>query len=532
MSAGNGQPPKLCRRAGLAIGHLASFIETYFTDEKGRPVRLSAGQKFVCNQVERGTFGAGLLGTGIEMARGHGKSMIMKSSIILAFLRSYYLPEQWGARYAAILTSGMLYKQFSNDIAGIVTGIASPLVKGDDGRPLLLSDFWIKPANIYPERKNKERQLWNVKERLIYVGTWDHACRLSVRGMTGGRGDVRGLTEGNQRPDMLVVDDPMKESEADNVEITDKVKEFIKNSYIPCGSPDARLAFWGTPFNDHDLITEICGNATTKPLETEWPNLARACLPVRHPKSGALLCPQIWNDEKLEYRRTLVGTRAYKKEYELDPSGGGVKFFEPAWIEKWQAAVPPQNPQKTRIVRLMHCDPSLGRNSKSDCSAITILDYDTLDKVFYVVHVDMQRRRPQKLVADYLDLWEKYRPDKHAIEDEGAQELLIPIFVIEIKNRELPIEATPRLQSAEGLNKVTRIKTLSQKVEFGKIRWSNTGSHRDLRVQAVGWEGKENEPDDGLDSLEGCVRLAGEEPPPPPPRNFFNAAPTRRSPID
>ena len=508
MSAGNGTPPKLGRRPGLAIGHLAAFLEAYFTDENGVPLELSAGQRFVCNQVETGTLGASLLGTGVEMARGHGKSMIMKSSIILAFLRSYYLPERWGSRYAAILTNGTLYKQFSRDIGDIVTGIGAPLTTDHNGVPLLHTDFWIKPGYQYPERKLKERQLWNVADKIIYVGSWDHPCRVSVRGMTNGRGDVRGLTQGNQRPDMLVIDDPMKESEADNSETTENVKGFVKKAFIPCGGPKARLAFWGTPFNDHDLITEVCGNARAKPLETEWPSLARACLPAIHRISKALLCPQIWSDERLEGRRLLIGSRAFAQEYLLDPSGGGVKFFEPAWIEKWQADVPPQNEAKTRIVRYMHCDPSLGRNAKSDCSAITILDYDTLDKVFYVVHVDMQRRRPQKLVTDYLNLWEKYKPNKHAIEDEGAQELLIPIFAIEIKNRELPIEATPRLQSAEGLNKVTRIKSLSQKVEFGTIRWVIGGSHRDLRVQAVGWEGKENEPDDGLDSLEGCIRLS------------------------
>jgi hypothetical protein len=439
-----GALPKLGRRPTLAIGHLAAFIEAYFTDEAGIPLVLSSGQRFVCNQVEAGALGSSLLGTGIEMARGHGKSMIMKSSIILSFLRSYYLAERWGARYAAILTNGTLYKQFSRDIADIITGSGAPLQRNESGQPFLHLDFWMKSADGYPDRKRKERQLWNVGDRIIYIGTWDHPCRVSVRGMTNGRGDVRGLTQGNQRPDLLVIDDPMKESEADNSETTENVKGFVKKAFIPCGGPKARLAFWGTPFNDHDLITEVCGNASAKPLETEWPSLARACLPARHPKNGALLCPQIWTDERLEGRRMLVGSRAFAQEYLLDPSGGGVKFFEPAWIDKWQLPVPPQNPQKTRIVRLMHCDPSLGRNSKSDCSAITILDYDTLDKVFYVIVSDMQRRRPQKLVADYLDLWERYRPDNHAIEDEGAQELLIPIFSLEIKNRGLPIAATPR----------------------------------------------------------------------------------------
>lgn len=498
-------------RAEIGIGNLASFLELYFTDEKGHPIHLSAGQRFACAQVEAGTLSNEGPGTGVEMARGHGKSMMMKASVLLAFLRSFYLKERWGSRYAALLTNGTLYKQFSRDIASLVTGIAAPLRKEDDGRFLLHADFWIKPANVFPDRSNKEAQLWNVTERLIYVGNWEHPCRLSVRGITGGRGDVRGMTQGLQRPDLLIVDDAMKESEADNPETTENVKTFVKNSFIPCGAPNARLSFWGTPFNDHDLITEICGNASTPPNETEWPDLKRACLPAVHPITNALLCPQIWTPEKLNKRRSLVGSRAYRKEYLLDPAGGGIRHFESAWIERWTLPVPPQNPQGTRIIRLMHCDPSLGRTAKSDCSAITILDYDTAEKVFYVIHCDMQRRRPQKLVADYLDLWVRYRPDRHATEDEGAQELLIPIFTAEVKARNLPLDAIPRLQSTEGVNKVTRIKTLSQKVEFGIIRWSNAGSHRDLRTQAVGWEGKENEADDGLDSLEGGVRLMGAE---------------------
>jgi len=499
------------RRGTLALASLQGFVETYFTNEKGAPILLSAGQRFVCQRIEEGILGDGVeySGGGVEMARGHGKSMLMKAMVMLAFLRARYLPERWGSRYAAILTAGTLYKQFSRDIAGIVTGIDAPLIRDSNGTPLLHQDFWIQSADKYPERSRKESQLWNIADRLIYIGGWDFRVRLSVRGMTGGRGDVRGLTDGVQRPDMMVVDDPMKEGESDNEEITANVKTFVKKSFVPCGSPEARLALFGTPFNDKDLITEACGNAKESPMRSEWPRLATCALPAVHPLTGALLCPRIWTPEKLAERRVLVGSRAFFCEYLLLPQGGGVRAFESEWITRWMGTPPPR--QAPRIRRVMFLDPSLGRSATSDESAITVLDYDTTSGEFWIRLCDMARRRPQTIVQDYLKHWKEWRPDNGAVEDEGAQELLLPIFRAEIEAQKLPPEALPRLQATDA-SKVTRIKRLSPLVEFGKMRFDAAGQHKALRSQMTGWQGTDNEADDGMDSVEGAHRLVSEIP--------------------
>lgn len=487
-------------RADDALSSLSAFVETYFTNESGKPIQLSRAQRYACDQMDLGLFAPDYSGYAVELHRGAGKSMLMKAGVIRALLR--------GFRYSAILTAGVLYKQFSRDLAAIVTGSGAPLNLADNGRPLLLIDHDIRPAQRFPDRSNKEAQLWSVPDRLFYVGGWgiQHRRKISVRGMNNGRGDVRGLVDGMQRPDYLIVDDPMKESEADNAEITENTKKFVRQSFIPCGPPSARLGLSGTPYNDRDLITDAAGNASTKPLETEWPALARVCLPAIHPVSGVPCSPH-WPLEALEKRRIAIGSRAYAQEYLLDPKGGGVRFFEPSWIERWTMEAPPWDtqPLRKRLVRRMFCDPSLGRSASGDQSAITILDSEpTID---WVRVSDMAVRRPQKLVNDYLDHWQRWRPDFHAVEDEGAQELLIPLFVAEVERRGLPAEAIPKLQSAEGINKVTRIKTLSADVEFGRIRWDQAGSHRDLRVQAAGWTGTDNEADDGLDSLEGARRV-------------------------
>lgn len=491
-------------RAVVALDSLAAFVQTYFTDERGKRLDLSAGQVFACDRIEQGlTEGPG---AAVEMARGHGKSLLMKAAVLLSFLRSYYQPERWHSRYASLLTSGSLYKQFSRDLGNLVVGTGAPLVLDANERPLLQQDFWLRPAYDYPDRKRKEPQLWNQADKLIYVGSWEHPCRLSVRGMTGGRGDVRGLTDGVQRPDLLVVDDPMKESEAENDEITEAIKTFIKRSYIPCGGPNARQLFFGTPFNARDLITELCGNARSKPLTAEWPGFARCALPAVHPTSKALLCPQLWSPDALEQRRAVIGTRAYYQEYLLDPQGGGLKHFEAEWLQRWTLPAPTD---RKRLRCQLYCDPSLGRNTRSDESAIVILDREQAGAQarYWVRHADLQRRRPQKLVTDYLDLWERYRPDLHGIEDEGFQELLLIPFQQEIAARKLPDAAMPLLLSTGGVPKVTRIKRLSPLAEFGGLRWADDGDHRALRRQAENWSGTANEPDDGLDACEGCTRL-------------------------
>jgi len=494
-------------RARDALSSLSALIQTYFTDQRGQPIRLSAGQRAACAAVEAGVFGAGFVGAGLEMARGHGKSMIMKCLIILGFLRSFYAPDLGGVRYAAILTSGMLYKQFSADLAAILTGSGAPLVKGAGGVPLLHLDFFIRPGQDYPIRRHTHLRLWGVQERIAFIGDWHHPVSVSVRGMTGGSGSVRGMTRGVQRPDLLIVDDPMRDSEAANPTITEKIKSFVRDALIPAGEPGARIAFFGTPFNEQDLITSVCGNAATPPSGA-WGAISSAVLPAVHPVSGALLAPAIWTPEMLAERRAAVGSLAYSREYLLLPRDAGMRHFDRAWIERWTGDAPAQTPDGRRLRRVMYLDPSLGRSKKSDAAAIVVLDYETAARTAWVRHVESVRLRSQDLVKKHLDVWEAWRPDTHAVEDEGAQELLIPTFQTEAAARGLPAAAIPRLLSVGGVAKVVRIRRLSALVEFGRIRWARGGQHAVLRARLEGWGGTPDEADDEPDALEGAMRLA------------------------
>lgn len=487
-----------CR--GVAHGY-AAWLGLYFTDEFGCPLHVSRGQRAMVDDIQRvlnRTPGDAIRGLAAMCARGHGKSTLMKAAILYALVVK-------GFRYAVLLTAGTVYQQFSRDVRALVRG-EGPLVRDASGNAAVCTDWDLRPSNEHPD---KNERLWNVEDFKFYVGSWDRtaARRFAARGMTGGNANVRGLVSGADRPDLLWIDDPMKDIEAANLDVTARVKQFVRSSYWPCGGPDARYVTTGTPFNDSDLITE----QITSPAD--WPGLLRRKLPGIHPVSGALYLPRYWTREKLEERKLLIGSRAFAEQVLLDPQGGGVRPFEPRWMLQWQTTLIPErvvDGKRTGVLRVLYTDPSLGRTSKSDYSAITVLDYDPSAETGYVRHSDIKRRRPQAIVSDHLDLWTAWTPDAHAIEDEGAQELALDIYERVAKERGLGDAAIPERQSAHGVAKVIRIKRLCPLVEFGRLRWDGNGEHRILRQQLGSWQGKLNgdEVDDGPDSLEGAWRLA------------------------
>jgi hypothetical protein len=327
------------------------WLSAYFVDDRRLPLVVSRGQRALVDDIQRilnRTPGDSIRGLAAMCARGHGKSTLMKAAIVYALVVKRF-------RYAAIVAAGTAYKQFSDDIRAVVRG-EGPLVRDGQGRALLVRDWDLRPSNRNPSKDDRK---WTQANFTFYVGGWegDRKRRVAVRGMAAGNGDVRGLVDGADRPDLLWTDDPMKDAEAANVEVTNKIKTFVKSSYWPCGGPDARYVTTGTPFNDNDLITEQIASPG------DWPDLLRRKLPAEHPLTGALFMPHYWTRAKLQSRRELVGSRAYAEQYLLDPQGGGVRHFEPAWIERWMSECPERvevyNGRPEMVCRrVMFTDPS------------------------------------------------------------------------------------------------------------------------------------------------------------------------------
>ena len=151
----------------------------------------------------------------------------MSVAVLWCQLRKNHPAAQWGSDYAALATAGTLYKQLSRDLRLMITGLG-PLTKDKSGTALLVKDWKLMASKHHAKRE--EVGLWQVEDFAFYVGGSEskHRRRISVRGINGGEMNVRGLVDLGRRPDLGWIDDPMKDMEADNPEITARVKSTVR----------------------------------------------------------------------------------------------------------------------------------------------------------------------------------------------------------------------------------------------------------------------------------------------------------------
>ena len=80
------------------------------------------------------------------------------------------------------------------------------------------------------------------------------------------------------------------------------------------------------------------------------------------------------------------------------------------------------------VSRLKHwiyfggCDPSMGKNQKSDPSAIVVGGWDTENKKLHVVHADSKRRVPSKLLGDLIAAQAEFKCFSIGFENNNAFE--------------------------------------------------------------------------------------------------------------
>jgi hypothetical protein len=80
------------------------------------------------------------------------------------------------------------------------------------------------------------------------------------------------------------------------------------------------------------------------------------------------------------------------------------------------------------VSRLKHwiyfggCDPSMGKNQKSDPSAILVGGWDTENKKLHVVHADSKRRVPSKLLGDLIAVQAEFKCFSIGFENNSAFE--------------------------------------------------------------------------------------------------------------
>lgn len=166
------------------------------------------------------------------------------------------------------------------------------------------------------------------------------------------------------------------------------------------------------------------------------------------------------------------------------------------WV--FATALPPRSRWTASAIAV---DPSLGKQDRrGDYSAIVLLVI--ADDLLWV-QADLQRRSPQKLIADTLVLCDQYQPNFLGFEANQFQELLVHEF--ERVSRNARALARGVFQIRNNVNKLLRIRRLGPYIVRRELRVIDDLGGR-LLVQQL-QEFPTGKHDDGPDALEMAIRL-------------------------
>lgn len=208
------------------------------------------------------------------------------------------------------------------------------------------------------------------------------------------------------------------------------------------------------------------------------------------PHCSQAVLEKLLRDQRRQEREMREILDSMTRPYELRGDGKAVPDFSEA-----------------RFIFVGANDPSLGKNRKSDTSAIIGIAKDTSSGYLYVVIADIAKRKPDKIIDDALDDSRRLRREyKKPFYKFGVEAVQFQYYFAEIMRQRaaecgeyLPIEEINSVQ-----NKDARIQSLQPFVKNGYLKFSK--KHKTLIDQLLKYPMGKN--DDAPDALQMAVALA------------------------
>ena len=243
---------------------------------------------------------------------------------------------------------------------------------------------------------------------------------------------LRGIKHGNQRPTLIVVDDPEDENNTKTSEAMETNLRWLLQSAIPSLDPKkGRIAIIGTPIHQRcivETLKDMSGwkNFLFKPdldnniaLWEEWQ-------PVKKLKEKKKELESIGRVSVFyrEYLCEIVGDedQLFKEEYIQYYDGKVIYREDKAYIEL--TSLEGNKVEEVRAVNVfMGVDPASSTAQTADYSTIVSLAIDK-DGNRFVLPYYRKRATPMNLAESIINQFKVYKPSKTRIESVGYQEML------------------------------------------------------------------------------------------------------------
>lgn len=344
---------------------------------------------------------------------------------------------------------------------------------------------------------------------------------------------IRGRKHRNWRPDLIVLDDIENDENVNTAEQRRKLKSWFDKAVSKAGDTYTDIMYIGTVLHYDSLLSNVLKNprykartyravtgwAQNTQLWDEWETIYTNLFDEFHEdharefyeehKAEMLEGTEVLWEDKLSYYdlmeiRVAEGVASFNSELQNDPVDPENATFQEEWFEFYDDAPPDFAGPDFFLVGAN--DPSLGKNKKSDTSAIIGLAMDRKTGYMYVLDADIARRHPDVIIDDAIALAARYRRDLKPLRAFGVETVQFQFFFKEVMAQRsaeageyLPIE---EIQSTG--NKLMRIESLQPLVKNHYIKFSRR--HKTLLAQMTEFPMGRN--DDGPDALKMAVDTA------------------------
>ncbi len=345
---------------------------------------------------------------------------------------------------------------------------------------------------------------------------------------------IRGRKHRNWRPDLLVLDDIEDDENVRTIEQRRKLDNWFKKAVLKSGDDYTDVIYIGTMLHYDSLLANTLKNAGWKAVKykavlsfsradelwKKWEDLFTDLSDNDHELTALNFYKEheaemleetevLWK-EKLSYydlmkMRLTEGEASFNSEEQNEPLNPEDCIFNPEWFEYYNEAETIFSAKDYYFFGFV--DPSLGKTKHSDYSAIITIAKHRASGYMYVMDADIERRYPDKIIADVLEKEKWLRRDYgKGYQKFGAETVQFQWFLKEelakASAREglyLPIEEVP--QTAD---KTMRVQTLQPDVKNHYIKFNRR--HRLLLEQMEQFPMGAH--DDGPDALHGAVMIA------------------------
>jgi len=345
---------------------------------------------------------------------------------------------------------------------------------------------------------------------------------------------IRGRKHRNWRPDLIILDDVENDENVRTPEQRSKLKNWFDKAVSKSGDDYTDIVYIGTLLHYDSLLAKTLTNPAYRSIKykaviqfsqaddlwQQWESIftdlanddreADALAFFQAHKAAMLEGTQVLWEEKLSYYDLMVmrvseGEASFNSEEQNEPINPDDCLFMEEWFEYYNEAE--INFRDTVFDFFGFIDPSLGKTKRSDFSAIVTLAKHRSSGYMYVVDADIERRHPDRIIADVLAKERWLRASfGHGYRKLGAETNQFQWFLKEELAKAsakaglyLPIEEVQQTS-----DKVMRIQTLQPDVKNKYIKFNRR--HKRLLEQLTQFPMGAH--DDGPDALEGARSIA------------------------